>query len=98
MSQSPLPSLKPYDWPCYIPDIINLEQNIFLINEKNKFIKPKYVWGKRRSQLTMEETLLVMFQLREGNYHFLDGSEKIYLGIKGFNADIKLELPLSLIR
>ncbi|MBI4810906.1 MAG: hypothetical protein HY800_05600 [Ignavibacteriales bacterium] len=92
-------------WPIYIPDITNLEDRIFLVNDKGKFIKPKYVWGKRRDQLTMHETIFAMFHFtnRKGNpleagYHFLDGSEKMYLIVKGFEMDIKLAFPLSMMR
>ena len=83
---------------CYIPDITNLENKIFLINEKNKFIKPKYVWGKRHNVLTMEETLLAMFYLKQGDIHFLEGSDKMYLVVKGFENDIKLPFSLSMMR
>ncbi|MDI6767399.1 MAG: hypothetical protein QME52_11300 [Bacteroidota bacterium] len=90
---------------CYIPDISNLEERIFPVNEKNKFIKPKYVWGKIKNHLTMSERIFAMFHFskrdgnsQEGNYHFLHGSEKMYLIIKGFEMDIKLTFPLSMMR
>ncbi|MDI6734408.1 MAG: hypothetical protein QMD50_02910 [Patescibacteria group bacterium] len=78
-----------------IPDITHLEDQIYLINEQNKFIKPKYVWGKKRNVLTMPETLLAMFEVKTENYSFLEKSEKIFLCIKGLEQDIKLEFSLK---
>ena len=89
---------NPTDWPCYIPDITNLEDRIFLVNEKNKYIKPSIVWGKRNNILTMPETMFAMFHFREENHHFLDGSNKMFLVIKGFENDVKLTFDLSLMR
>jgi hypothetical protein len=94
--QRPLAQLA--DWPCYMPDITTLEDRIFLVNGKDKFIKPRVVWGKRNNILTMPETMFAMFHFREGNYHFLDGSDKMYLVIKGFENDIKLSFPISMMR
>jgi len=85
-------------YPCYIPDITDLEQRIYLVNDKNKFIRPKYVWGRRQNQFALPENLLVMFALRNEGHHFLEGSKKMYLVIKGFDADIKLAYDLSMIR
>ncbi|MBI4810371.1 MAG: hypothetical protein HY800_02805 [Ignavibacteriales bacterium] len=83
---------------CYMPEITNLEDRIFLVNENNKFIKPRYVWGKRHNVLTMEETLLAMFYLSRGEDHFLAGSDEMYLLVKGFERDIKLTYSLSMMR
>ncbi len=92
-------------WPSYIPDITNLEERIFLVNDKGEFIKPKYVWGKRKNQLAITERMFVMFHFTkrdgnatEANYHFLRGSENMYLIIQGFEMDIKLTLPLSMMK
>ena len=89
---------NPNIFPCYIPDITDLEQNIYLVNDKNKFIKPKHVWGRRHNEFTFPENLLVMFALRNEGHHFLDGSKNMYLVIKGFDANIKLAYDLSMIR
>jgi len=85
-------------WGSYMPDISNLEERIFLMNDKGKFIKPKYVWGKRRRYLTMPETMFAMFHFRKGEHHFLEGSDKMYLVIKGFENDIKLTFSLSMMK
>jgi hypothetical protein len=82
----------------YLPDISNIEQRIYLVNDKGKFIKPKYVWGRRNNILTNEETLFAMFYFREGEHHFLQGSDEILLLIKGFEGDIRLDFPLSMMR
>jgi len=83
------------------PDISNLEQKIYLVNDKEKFIRPRYVWGKRNNFLSLDETLLAMFPLRKDEHHFLEGSEHMYLVIKepdGPGTDIKLTFDLSKIR
>ncbi len=91
-------SIENKGWPSYIPDITYLEDRIYLVNENNKFIKPKYVWGKKKNILIFSETLLAMFCLREGEYHFLEGSKEMYIAIKGFESDQRLILPLSMMR
>ncbi|MBI3765973.1 MAG: hypothetical protein HY277_05665 [Ignavibacteriales bacterium] len=91
-----LVSLKNQGWP--FPDIMNLEDQIYLLNNKNKFIKPKYVWGKRGSSLFDKETVLVMFQLRNGEYHFLEGCNMMYLVIKGLGEDITFPFSPSMMR
>lgn len=82
----------------YQADTTHLEDNIYLVNDKDKFIKPKFVSGKRHDFLTLDETLFIMFQLRNGEHHFLDGSENMYLVIKGFEKDIRLTFPLSMMK
>ena len=82
----------------YIPDITNLEQRIYLINDKGKFIKPRYVWGRQNNVLTKEESLFAMFYFREGDYHFLTDSDEMCFLIKGFEGDVRLEFPLSMMR
>lgn len=79
----------------YIGD---LEQRIYLVNEKNNYIKPRYVWGKHQNVLNSGESLLVMFALRNGEHHFLEGSKSMCLVIKGFDADVKLAYDLAKIR
>jgi len=93
-----VPLAKSSDWPCYVPDISNLEQRIMLVNDKNKFIMPKYVWGRKRNQLTLEETLLVMFRLRNDTFHFLEGTNNMQLVIKGFETDITFDFPLEMMK
>src|SRR5258708_1502878 len=43
-------SLRNPDWPGVppdaVPDITNLESNVYLANDQDKFIKPRFVWGK----------------------------------------------------
>lgn len=78
-----------------IPDITSLENQIFLVNDENKYILPKYVWGRNKNILTTPEVLFVNFKVREGDYSFLEKSKNIYLCIKGFEQDIRLEFPLK---
>ena len=84
--------------PFYLPYIGDLEQHIYLVNDKDKYIRPRYVWGRRQNLFVMPERLLAMFPLRNEGHHFLEGSEKMYLIIKGFYSDIKLTFDLSKIR
>ena len=86
------------NWPRYTPDISRIEQSILLANDGKKFIRPIYARGRRQSQLTREESMLVMFQLRKGDHHFLDASENMSLIVTGFEREIKLDFPLSMIR
>ncbi|MBA4311119.1 MAG: hypothetical protein C0417_00665 [Chlorobiaceae bacterium] len=86
------------DWPCYMPSIKNLEDRIFLVNDKNKFIKPQFIWGIRKNILSQPETIFAMFHFREGDHHFLNGSKKMYLVVKGFENDIKLSFSLSMMK
>lgn len=98
--QSSPPIMMPVVSPenCYTPDITELEQQIYLVNSRGYYIKPKFVWGKRHNILTVDETLFAMFQVREGSYHFFRGSEKVSLVVKGFEKDIILDFPLSRAR
>lgn len=91
-----LPLTKhPGDWPCYIPDISDIENCIILTNDKGDSLRPKYVWGRNNTLLSLEETLLAQFVLREGDSHFLKESENIHLVILGFEKHIKLTYSLS---
>ena len=83
------------DWPCYIPDISHLDQQIYLSNDKGFSIKPKYVWGRRNNQFTLEETLVVAFDLEIGDRHLFDDSGIIILVLDGFEVPIKLKFRIS---
>lgn len=78
-----------------IPDITSLENQIFLVNDENKYILPKYVWGRKKNILTTPEILFANFKVKEDNYSFLENSKNIYLCIKGLEQDIRLEFPLK---
>jgi len=69
-----------------------------LRDDQGKLLKPKAVWGRRQNTLTKEETLLIMFQLRWGSYHFLAGSQKIYLNFEKLGDKIHLEFPIVKIQ
>jgi len=86
------------DLPCYTPVLGDLRQRIFLENDKNELIAPRFVWGKKGNQLMKEETLFVMFPLKYDSHHFLEGTKNIYMIIRGFGDDIKLTFPLTLMR
>ncbi len=94
-----MPLMSMADWPCYIPDIGDLEERIFLSNDRGDTVRPRYVWGRRNSQLTMDETLVAMFPFGSLNGHpFLEDSENIYLIVRGFEKDLKLQFPVSRFR
>ncbi len=93
-----VPLASPSDWPCYIPDITDLENRIMLLNDKKDVLRPRVVWGKRHNQLTTDETLLIMFPLRSATGHFLDRSEHMCLLLKGFDHDINLDFSLAMLR
>jgi hypothetical protein len=90
------------NWP-FVPfdevtDISNLEKNIFLVNDQDTILTPRSASGKQRTILTMEETLLVMFDLRNKDYHFFKNSREMRLVIKGFRDPIELKFPISRVR
>jgi hypothetical protein len=81
------------------PDIPGIEGKIYLVNEKGSFIVPMSASGRRMNYLTnLDETIFLKFRLREGDHHFLDGSGKYFLVIKGLDGDIRLELSSALMK
>jgi hypothetical protein len=82
-------------WPCYFPDITDLERRIFLINDSNDTLKPEFVWGRKDPMLNKEEVLFVMFKFRDGDKHFLQNSKQFYLRIVGFESEIELPFEVS---
>ena len=86
------------DFPCYLPDISNLENHIYLVNDQNKFIRPVVVWGRRHSSLTSPENLVVKFWIGKDDYHFFEHSKDMRLIITEFDSKIMLEYPVSLLR
>jgi hypothetical protein len=93
-----IPLWKLSDSPCYLPDISNLENQIYLVNDQNKFIRPMMVWGKRQHQLMATENLIAKFRISKGEYHFLEHSNHMRLVIDGFDSKIMLDFPVSLLR
>jgi len=85
------------DWPCYIPGITDLDQRIFLENDRGVILKPEHVWGRKHDVLTIEETLIVLFDFKQGSVHLFEGTKNAYLVITGFDAPIRLAFPLPVI-
>jgi len=84
---------------CQAPDITLIEGKIYLVNEKGNFITPRYVYGRKMNYLTnIDETLFVLFTLKEGGHHFLEGSGRFFLAIKGLEDDIRLEFQTQDMR
>ncbi len=92
-----VPLATPADWPCYIPEITNIDERILLSNDQGHEVKPQYVWGRKNNELTMEETLIVKFDLGGEGGRFLHGSRNISLVISGFESEIRLDFPLGII-
>lgn len=90
----------PLDRPdCEAPDITRLEGNILLVNDRGEFIVPMNLWGRRMNYLTnADETLFVKFLLRSGDHHFLEGSRRFFLVVKGLESDIRLEFSTAAMR
>ena len=42
-----------------------------------------------------EETLLILFPLRQEGGHFLEKSKHVYLRVNGIDGDMKIEIPLE---
>lgn len=84
--------------PCHMPDISDLEESIFLMNDRQELLKPRIVWGRRNNVLSREEKLLVVFSMTSNGENFLAGTEKTWLLINKIDGDVKLELPLETFR
>ena len=95
MMKSVLGNMPMSALPCETPDISHLQDQILLENDAGRLLKPNVVWGRRSNVLDREEILLVMFQLRWGDYHFLAGTKKVVLSIEGLGRKVQLEFPLS---
>ncbi len=95
-------SLQNTAWPGLTsggyPDISHLEDSVFLENDQDELLKPRYVAGKRNSTLETEEKLIIMFPLKEQGPHFLSNSHEMRLVVKGFEKTIVLEFPISRMR
>ena len=91
-------SLVNTGWPLYFPDISNLEEEIFLLNDQNKFIRPITVWGRAQDMLMRPENLVIKFHIGKEGYHFLERSDDIRLIITGFENKISLDFPTALLR
>lgn len=89
--------LMPYT-DCFSPDITRLDKNIVLRNDRGETLPAQFVWGRKRDNLTLDETVFAKFQLRKGDTHFLRGSANMFLIIDGFDKQIKLSFPLALMR
>lgn len=61
--------------PCYTPDLDSLERRIVLRNERGESVRPRFVWGKKNANLTTDEDLFVLFDLRsqDGKHLFREG-------------------------
>lgn len=86
------------DWPCEVPDLTNIESNIFLINDRGDTVRPRYVWGRKDDQLRTDETLLVMFPLRSENTHLFENSTQITIAFAEFTPKLQLTFPLASLR
>jgi hypothetical protein len=82
-------------WSYTIPDISNLEQNIYLESESGEKLKPLYVWGKHGNLLMWEETLLAKFRIKKPDSDYFNNKEFVYLVIDGFSDNIKLKFGLA---
>ncbi len=83
------------DWPCYIPDIHDIESRIFLENERGERLTPYLVWGRNNNILTLEETIVVRFEIPSIEHNFWGGSSTVWLALEGFDANIRLPFALS---
>jgi hypothetical protein len=92
-----MPLARLGDWPCYIPGITDLDDRILLQNDKGVTLKPEHVWGRRNNILSTEETLVVLFDLKQGEGRFFEDTRNAYLIITGFDAAIRLSFPVSAV-
>lgn len=72
---------------------------ILLFNEKGESIPPAMVWGKRMNYLTTnEESMFAKFILRRDGRHFLEDSRRMFLTVRGYEQDIRLEFQTGFMR
>jgi hypothetical protein len=84
------------DWPCYIPEITDLDRRIFLVNARGDTLMPKFLWGRNNNVLTMEEHVFAMFDFTRGtNRGFLKEGDEVFLVIAGFDRPIHFSFPLA---
>ncbi|MFI5251500.1 MAG: hypothetical protein ACHQQQ_03615 [Bacteroidota bacterium] len=74
------------------PDISNLEDRIYLRNERGEVVYPDEVRGRRNRSLLLRENLQAVFKFNRARVHFLGESREIELVISGFNEEIHLPL------
>ncbi len=91
-------SIENWGWPLYMPDISNLENEIYLVNDQSRFVRPLLVWGRRHSELVMPENLIVKFRVRKGDYHFLEHSDHMRLLVDGLDSKVTLDFPVAVLR
>ena len=89
------PLLPTADWPCYTPNIVDIDQRIWLLNADGDTLRPKYVSGRRHETLTTPETIFAMFALREADRHFLASTNRATLEVSGFNTQMRFELDVA---
>jgi hypothetical protein len=75
MGDKMVPLFASGQMPCYTPDLDSLERRIVLRNEKGETVRPRFVWGRKNANLTDDEDLFVLFDLRspEGKHFFREG-------------------------
>lgn len=77
--------------PCedfYIGDI---QDKLYLENEKGNRIKPFYIWGRRHDYLTTEETMIAKFRVGIKGWRWTEHSSEINLVLDG-KYKIKLQV------
>jgi len=80
------------DWPCYIPDITDLDQRIFLVNEAGDSLKAKFTWGRNNNQLSLEENIFVMFDFHSRpSLNFFKNGTLVNFVITGFDLPISFK-------
>jgi hypothetical protein len=84
------------DWPCYIPEIHDIDRMVCLINTRGDTLRPKFTWGRNNELLTTEEHIFVMFDFSAGGKHpFLAESDSVTMVLSGFDRPIRFLFPLG---
>jgi hypothetical protein len=87
------------DMPCPQYDLTKLAEHVYLMNDQNLKVHPTWIWGRRHENLTSQETLLLMFRLRAGEYHFFKKtSGSMRMVVEGFDREVYLDFPLARAR
>lgn len=82
-------------YPYYSPDLTTLKDRVLLRDDAGHTLRPLSMKGRKGDLLVREETVSVVFPVRRGARHFLDGSATVWLVLEGFGDDVTLPLPVS---
>lgn len=86
-----IPIMRPFDVPCTLPDISDLETRIILENAAGETLRPSAVIGRENATLMTDERIFVRFSFVE-HRDFLEAGG-VRLRILGWESPLDFEIP-----